>query len=255
MIPAATSAVRERSTACRIVSIHDSVSTSSFFAASGARRLRMNCSGVRCGKPQRHELDDQHDQQEPHADRRDVGERRQRVPRAPAAISAGERPTIPIHTRPMKSASGATIAGRSHERGAHAMPMSRLRRTLRTAPATARRRRCRRHDMRPDRPERQTGPLRSASSGFRRRRRRRAPQQRDEAGGRRAIEQSGEQDLEGLVERLGGEPRQHHRAQHLLTGLEEQRDEEGRAAAGDAAEQVGDDRAETTAATRPVTMP
>ena len=50
MMPAAISAVRARSTACRIVSISESVSTSSFFATGGAVSAPMKRNGVHPAK-------------------------------------------------------------------------------------------------------------------------------------------------------------------------------------------------------------
>jgi hypothetical protein len=49
-MPPAISAVRARSTACRIVSISESVSTSSFFEIDGAVSARTKPSGVHAAK-------------------------------------------------------------------------------------------------------------------------------------------------------------------------------------------------------------
>ena len=76
MRPAAISAVRARSIACRIVSISESVSTSSFFAITGAASARDEAQRRPSGEMQEGGLHGERDDEQPQADERHVKRRR-----------------------------------------------------------------------------------------------------------------------------------------------------------------------------------
>ena len=109
MRPAPISAVRARSTACRIVSISDSVSTSSFFATRGSASAPMKRNGVQPAKCRNVACTVNAMM---NSRRQTIATCSRAAPREPsafAAISCGARPTMPTQTTIMNSASGKTM--------------------------------------------------------------------------------------------------------------------------------------------------
>src|SRR5580704_8879009 len=211
--------------AWRKVSTSDSVSTSNRLNASGIRSAPMNRNGVVCAKRAAINWIVNTIRKSRAQISATWSEAADLDPVTPAAISAGERPTTPTHTISMNSASGNTRTIDRLSAIPVCAPTSTAAKVMLSAATIARLGSPVVAIVAPIRIKpKATAPLGVIGRGCKVVI---CPQHRDEVGRRRTIEQGGKQDLQGLVEGVGGQSGQYRRIHELLPGLEEQRDEEG----------------------------